>query len=577
MTLPNIASVLGVMPASAGALATTGASVNIGASDPPIPGQVPVAVDATHATWQTISPGGGATTYFLDDTASDLGGYAVLSRKAITGTAEAEDSVSSSSGIATLIETYASPLTDPGTTVIQSGVWELSVWAKTSAGSTSTLQGRWYTRTAGGVETLVGTVNTPTLTSAYPVPPYTLNLAVADLTVDVGTRIVLKLYAVTTGSVVRTIAFTHNGTARYSHMVTPGSTASTEPGLTLGAELITITGSNPARANMASGRRAHTAELVGTNVYVMGSTGAAGAKNSCLNLLTNAWTDKADLPAATQGLAAAVAGTLIYFCGGYVGVGHSTQHYYYDTVANTYTSRAALGAKIGDHAYQNVADLLYKTGGGDDESGFATHEAYNPATNAWTALTSITYTAGYSPGACVLGGVLHVCGGYDSGNVSSANRAYSVSGNSWSSKTVMPSMDYGHTYTALSGVGVKSGGSEGKPENTSYNPTTNAWTSRSAVTGGRYMHAAVAYGDQMMIIGGYNTAGGEPVEVMGYVLAPTGYTATRPGVLTSYLGDTMTNTTSGIAGAIVPVKLGDTISAGGDTWGSPGSKEAIFV
>lgn len=63
MTRPNIASLFTTMPGSAGALATTGAAVNVGAAAPPAVGQSLIATTPTTATWQDtvsgINPKGG--------------------------------------------------------------------------------------------------------------------------------------------------------------------------------------------------------------------------------------------------------------------------------------------------------------------------------------------------------------------------------------------------------------------------------------------------------------------------------------------------------------------------------------
>ncbi len=166
--------------------------------------------------------GQAGVTYYLDDDAHpSIGSYYVLRRLADTVTAEEEDSGDSSGGSEVLIEAYATYAGDPGLTILPGGVWNLHVWAKTSGGPTSYLRAKVYKRASGGAETLLFTVTTPALDTSYTVSAIELISVQSDIVLNSTDLIVVKFYAYVTGGTTRTVYFLHNGTARYTHLVTP--------------------------------------------------------------------------------------------------------------------------------------------------------------------------------------------------------------------------------------------------------------------------------------------------------------------------------------------------------------------
>ena len=158
--------------------------------------------------------------FYFDDSGSDIGGYNYILREPDTVAVEEEDSAESTAG-EVLIDQYISEPDDPSLTIIPSGVWQFQFWAKVNLGGlNSYVRFKVYSRASGGLETLLFTATSAPLSISYPSEHAILTSVQGDFLVDVTDRIVIKVYAyVPVGT--RTVYYLHNGTTRYSHVLTP--------------------------------------------------------------------------------------------------------------------------------------------------------------------------------------------------------------------------------------------------------------------------------------------------------------------------------------------------------------------
>lgn len=174
-------------------------------------------------SWTNSTPAvgsGNGVIFYLDDGASDIPTYHVLSPFP-TGGVEVTDSVSVTSGTSpALIESYATVSSGLGSTQIDGGVWQFNIWALTNnATGTNTVQINVYSRTSGGVETLLFTVSTPDLTTTAAL--YEIETVQPSFVISATDRLVFKFYGTNSTGVSHIISYYHNGTSRYSHIHTP--------------------------------------------------------------------------------------------------------------------------------------------------------------------------------------------------------------------------------------------------------------------------------------------------------------------------------------------------------------------
>ena len=162
---------------------------------------------------------GNGVEYFFDDTASDIVGYFKIGTSPVSGS-EIDDNIAVTPGSSPApIESYASPAGGLGLTTINAGSWIFSIFANVSGGSTCTVQFSVYKRTAGNVETLLFSVNTPTLTTTITL--YEVESVQPAFVVNTTDRLVIKSFATNTFGTSRTVHYYHDGTAHYSHVHTP--------------------------------------------------------------------------------------------------------------------------------------------------------------------------------------------------------------------------------------------------------------------------------------------------------------------------------------------------------------------
>ncbi|WP_143064543.1 Kelch repeat-containing protein [Streptomyces colonosanans] len=159
----------------------------------------------------------------------------------------------------------------------------------------------------------------------------------------------------------------------------------------------------------------------GTCVYAIGGSSATNAAEGTVesyNPATNAWTTQASLPTPRDGLAAAAApcpsgqkGTCVYAIGGFAGSGRVGTVESYNPATNAWSTLASLATPLNGLAAAAApcppgqsGSCVY-TMGGDNGIGrgqVGTVESYNPATNAWTTLSSLPTPRSFLAGATAM-------------------------------------------------------------------------------------------------------------------------------------------------------------------------------
>jgi len=214
----------------------------------------------------------------------------------------------------------------------------------------------------------------------------------------------------------------------------------------------------------------HDAKLLGNKIYVGGGSRISGFYDNLtmIDLEANTWTVVVAMPSSSviyYEFAAGSDGRLYMFGGD----GPYTSSYAFDTTTRTWSSRAAMPVALRDPAAACVGDTIYLFGGYTD-------------------------AAGTTP--------------------TNAVRAYSITGNNWTSKTNMPTARGWATANVVnttdSGPMIYViGGTNGTSPIATverYGVATGTWTSQTALQQFRRSHAGVTVGDSVFILCGWRAA-----------------------------------------------------------------------
>ena len=201
-----------------------------------------------------------------------------------------------------------------------------------------------------------------------------------------------------------------------------------------------------------------TRQYPGTNtlgdlMYVMGGRdGSPISDTDAYSQAGNSWSTKATFAYAIYAQYSGVCNDKIYYSGGNDGdpdygvLGLRQETYEY--VDDTYTNKSVNGPTKQYVPGMAVGDKLYAThdsgvGEGDTISPSEDNEEYSVSGNSWasksSALSERADCAGASLGEGASAG--YVFSGAHAANTGRVNEEYSVSGNSWTSKTDLPAPD----------------------------------------------------------------------------------------------------------------------------------------
>lgn len=165
-------------------------------------------------------------------------------------------------------------------------------------------------------------------------------------------------------------------------------------------------------------------------------------------------------------------------------------------------------------ASATVDGIVYVFGGqmSGGCSGLQTVESYDPVTGTWSARAPMP-TARWYAGAAAINGKIYVVGGFTGcGPKTDAVEEYDPVLNSWATKASLPTPRGMMSVNSLGGLIYAIGGwipdaaSPGgqKPSGVvhAYNPVTNAWSARTAMTQARFAHVSEAVGGSIYAISG---------------------------------------------------------------------------
>jgi len=235
----------------------------------------------------------------------------------------------------------------------------------------------------------------------------------------------------------------------------------------------------------------------------------------------NTWTAKAPMPRARRELAVGVVNGILYAVGGETDPGTSLNTVEaYDPSSNTWTSRAPMLTARRELAAGVVNGILYAvgghSGGSQDSIYHTTLEAYDPATNTWTAKAPMP-TARNLLAVGVVNGILYAAGGTNGSAALATVEAYDPATNTWTTKASMPTLRGAFGAGAINGIlhTVGPGGAD-QPNtlyaaNTSYDPATDTWTINSPMPTARQELAIGVVNDVLYALGGCPYAFPDPL------------------------------------------------------------------
>ena len=186
-------------------------------------------------------------------------------------------------------------------------------------------------------------------------------------------------------------------------------------------------------------------------LYVIGGLNSAGTAQRTVYAYTpsaNAWTTKAQLPAARYGRGSAVAiNDKIYVAGGFDATGKPTRMLYvYTPATNSWATKAQMPAASSCGGAAALSGKLYVFSGctllssGTQTSAALLHR-YDPGTNTWTTLRSAPETH-FAPVVAAINGRLYVGGGNGSANTQTGRLdVYTPATNTWSTLSPMPTRE----------------------------------------------------------------------------------------------------------------------------------------
>jgi N-acetylneuraminic acid mutarotase len=169
---------------------------------------------------------------------------------------------------------------------------------------------------------------------------------------------------------------------------------------------------------------------------------------------------------------------------------------------------------VARYAYGGVEVLggkIYFVGGNNGSSKNIT-ERYDPATNTWEMLASMS-VARAGVATAVLNGKFYAIGGQDLITV----EVYDPSTDSWSYVGSLPNTNYGGSAVAVAGKIYLFGGTSSPNQVLSFDPSSNQWSAKANMPTSRFSHKVVFFQNRIWAISG-NDNGSASINVESYDL-----------------------------------------------------------
>lgn len=270
------------------------------------------------------------------------------------------------------------------------------------------------------------------------------------------------------------------------------------------------------------GRDGHTTTWTGSEMIIWGGSVAYVAVNDGgrFNPMTNSWRvmSSQNAPSPRSGHSSVWTGTELIVWGGHSGIARLDDGARYNPATDTWTPMSSVNAPSARVGHSSVWTGTYFIvwGGSDDTSLLTTGARYNPVTDIWTALGTAgapskrsSHTVLWTGSQMIIWGGNYVDG---SGNTQvlntgarynpptntwgglttvSAPRSRSNHASVWTGTEVIVWGGYGSNFEVLNDCGI-------------YNPSTNSWRAvdASSFPIGKFDHTAVWTGSEMIVWGG---------------------------------------------------------------------------
>jgi len=253
-------------------------------------------------------------------------------------------------------------------------------------------------------------------------------------------------------------------------------------------------------------------------------TGGIGTSRNAIksvevyDVVTDSWSNAAELPVTLHHHSGAAIGTKLYTIGGYSATQfiESTLLYEYSPANNTWTQLSAVPRQIGAQASVVLNGEIYVFGGTYFNAAFTHSYKYNPTTDTWTELQPLPLPSEHLA-AAVVDGKIYVSGGRRIVNFRLTNRAdlqvYSPDTDSWELKSPMGAARAGHASASVNSRLYVFGGEsfEEGPEVIEsveeYDPVTDSWRYLDEMPQPRHGIGAVVVNSQVFISAGGDVAG----------------------------------------------------------------------
>ncbi len=266
-----------------------------------------------------------------------------------------------------------------------------------------------------------------------------------------------------------------------------------------------------ARAPVPTARRGLAAGVVGGVLYTAGGLDGNGDTGvvEAYDPATDTWTSRAPMPTPRRFPGAAVVGGVLYVVGGFNTTGVLGTLEAYDPATNTWTQRAPMPTARSGPRAGVVNGVLYAVGGWDGDTVVSRVEAYDPVTDTWSQRAPMP-TPRAAPAVAVVGGVLYAVAGEGlGGQFVGVVEAYDPGTDMWSQRAgVQPRRSL--AAEVVGGVLHVMGGWDGTTAlNTleAYDPTTNTWTLRAPMLAPREQMAAAVVDGLLYVVGGVDVNG----------------------------------------------------------------------
>ncbi len=248
-------------------------------------------------------------------------------------------------------------------------------------------------------------------------------------------------------------------------------------------------------------------------VQAIGGTDASGAVVGTNEMLTpgNIWAPRKAMPSAVYRFASGTVGANTYMAGGISSTGAITTFRFFN--GSAWTGKAALPlARYDGNGLDAIGNLLYVPGGASPTNGLPTRTlyAYSISGNTWSSKALMPVASGCGATGAI-NGKLYVTTGCDGVSFRTLLSAYTPSTNTWAAMAPSTQSHVFPTAGVYNGKLYVAGGLDSNGVVTGtleiYDPATNTWSSGSPMPTPRYHAAGRVVNGYLVVIGGLGVDG----------------------------------------------------------------------